>query len=81
MAPNRSSSSKTAGTKTTSRISASSNTCGILTEPARAFDLPAEREEDEGVVNELFTAIVPIGQTFRCCQLKWMSLRSIETMT
>ncbi|MGW1284488.1 peptide deformylase [Streptomyces sp. NPDC002586] len=35
---------------------------GILTEPARAFDLPAERAEAERIVDELFAAIERIGQ-------------------
>lgn len=35
---------------------------GILTEPARAFDLPAERGEAEHVTDELFAAIERIGQ-------------------
>ncbi|MGW0212306.1 peptide deformylase [Streptomyces sp. NPDC003233] len=35
---------------------------GILTEPARAFDLPAERDEAERIVDELFAAIEHIGQ-------------------
>ncbi|MEV0368389.1 peptide deformylase [Streptomyces sp. NPDC050636] len=35
---------------------------GILAEPARAFDLPAERNEAERVVDELFAAIERIGQ-------------------
>ncbi|WP_031225250.1 peptide deformylase [Streptomyces roseochromogenus] len=35
---------------------------GILTEPARAFDLPAERDEAERIVDELFAAIERIGQ-------------------
>jgi peptide deformylase len=35
---------------------------GILAEPARAFDLPAEREEAERITDELFAAMVRIGQ-------------------
>lgn len=35
---------------------------GILAEPARAFDLPAERDEAEHVVDELFAAMERIGQ-------------------
>ncbi|MCX4546886.1 peptide deformylase [Streptomyces sp. NBC_01565] len=35
---------------------------GILAEPARAFDLPAERDEAEGITDELFDAIERIGQ-------------------
>ncbi|MGW1054424.1 peptide deformylase [Streptomyces sp. NPDC002521] len=35
---------------------------GILAEPARAFDLPAERDEAERIVDELFAAIERIGQ-------------------
>ena len=35
---------------------------GILAEPTRAFDLPAERDEAEHVVDELFAAIERIGQ-------------------
>ncbi|MFH9676378.1 peptide deformylase [Streptomyces sp. NPDC017405] len=35
---------------------------GILTEPARPFHLPAEREEAERIVDELFAAIERIGQ-------------------
>ncbi|MGW5659473.1 peptide deformylase [Streptomyces sp. NPDC003758] len=34
----------------------------ILTEPVRAFDLPAERDEAEHIVDELFAAIERIGQ-------------------
>ncbi|MEV7909022.1 peptide deformylase [Streptomyces griseus] len=34
----------------------------ILTEPARAFDLPTERDEAERVVDELFAAMDRIGQ-------------------
>ncbi|WP_241192619.1 peptide deformylase [Streptomyces sp. ADI96-02] len=34
----------------------------ILTEPARAFDLPAEKDEAERVVDELFAAIDRISQ-------------------
>ncbi|WP_435193319.1 peptide deformylase [Streptomyces sp. NRRL F-5630] len=34
----------------------------ILAEPARAFDLPAEREAAEEVVEKLFTAMERIGQ-------------------
>ncbi|WP_411079425.1 peptide deformylase [Streptomyces sp. cmx-18-6] len=34
----------------------------ILTEPARAFDLPAERDEAERVVDELFAAMDRISQ-------------------
>ncbi|WP_327226941.1 peptide deformylase [Streptomyces platensis] len=35
---------------------------GILTEPARAFDLPAERDEAERITDELFAAMERIGQ-------------------
>ncbi|WP_254708427.1 hypothetical protein [Streptomyces lunaelactis] len=35
---------------------------GILGEPARAFDLPAERDEAERVTDELFAAMERIGQ-------------------
>ncbi|MFE3775282.1 peptide deformylase [Streptomyces sp. NPDC057579] len=35
---------------------------GILAEPARAFDLPAEHDEAERVVDELFAAMERIGQ-------------------
>ncbi|MFH8631577.1 peptide deformylase [Streptomyces lydicus] len=35
---------------------------GTLAEPARAFDLPAERDEAERVVDELFAAMERIGQ-------------------
>ncbi|MER7984832.1 peptide deformylase [Streptomyces noursei] len=35
---------------------------GILAEPARAFDLPAERDVAEHVVDELFAAMERIGQ-------------------
>ncbi|MFF1484563.1 peptide deformylase [Streptomyces sp. NPDC058319] len=35
---------------------------GILTEPARLFDLPSERDEAERIVDELFAAIERIGQ-------------------
>jgi peptide deformylase len=35
---------------------------GILAEPARAFDMPAERDEAEGIVDELFAAMERIGQ-------------------
>lgn len=35
---------------------------GILTEPTRAFDLPAERDEAERVADELFAAMERIGQ-------------------
>ncbi|MFE9455476.1 peptide deformylase [Streptomyces californicus] len=35
---------------------------GILAERARAFDLPAERDEAEHVVDELFAAMERIGQ-------------------
>ncbi|WP_414170042.1 peptide deformylase [Streptoverticillium reticulum] len=35
---------------------------GILAEPARAFDLPAEHDEAESVVDELFAAMEQIGQ-------------------
>ncbi|WP_093639216.1 peptide deformylase [Streptomyces sp. 2224.1] len=35
---------------------------GILTEPARAFDLPDERDEAERIVDELFAAMERIGQ-------------------
>ncbi|WP_031186061.1 peptide deformylase [Streptomyces sp. NRRL F-5635] len=35
---------------------------GILAEPARAFDLPAERDAAERIVDELFAAIERIGQ-------------------
>ncbi|WP_323379456.1 peptide deformylase [Streptomyces durbertensis] len=34
----------------------------ILAEPARAFDLPTERDEAERVVDELFAAMERIGQ-------------------
>ncbi|MFF4793620.1 peptide deformylase [Streptomyces sp. NPDC001276] len=34
----------------------------IHTEPARGFDLPAERDEAERIVDELFAAIERIGQ-------------------
>ncbi|NEB86907.1 peptide deformylase [Streptomyces anulatus] len=34
----------------------------ILTEPARTFDLPAEQDEAERVVDELFAAMDRIGQ-------------------
>ena len=34
----------------------------ILAEPARAFDLPAEREAAEQVIEKLFTAMERIGQ-------------------
>ncbi|MFE2296025.1 peptide deformylase [Streptomyces sp. NPDC059452] len=34
----------------------------ILTEPARAFDLPAERDEADRVVDELFAAMDRIGR-------------------
>ncbi|WP_408994722.1 peptide deformylase [Streptomyces sp. 1268] len=34
----------------------------VLTEPARAFDLPAERDEAERVVDELIAAMDRIGQ-------------------
>lgn len=34
----------------------------LLTEPARPFDLPAERDEAERVVEELFTAAARIGR-------------------
>ncbi|MET7872594.1 peptide deformylase [Streptomyces cyaneofuscatus] len=34
----------------------------ILTEPARAFDLPTERDEAERAVDELFAAMDRIGQ-------------------
>ncbi|GAA1390897.1 hypothetical protein GCM10009639_20020 [Kitasatospora putterlickiae] len=34
----------------------------ILTEPARPFDLPAEREAAEQVIEKLFTAMERIGQ-------------------
>jgi len=34
----------------------------ILTEPARAFDLPAERDEAERIVDELFAVTESIGQ-------------------
>jgi peptide deformylase len=35
---------------------------GILAEPARAFTLPAERDEAERITDELFAAIERIGQ-------------------
>lgn len=35
---------------------------GILTEPARAFDLPAERDEAERITDELFAAMERISQ-------------------
>ncbi|MGA5270293.1 peptide deformylase [Streptomyces lydicamycinicus] len=35
---------------------------GILAEPARSFDLPAERDQAERVVDELFAAMERIGQ-------------------
>lgn len=35
---------------------------GILAEPARAFDLPAERDEAEHITDELFAAMDRIGQ-------------------
>jgi peptide deformylase len=35
---------------------------GILAEPARAFTLPAERDEAERITDELFAAIARIGQ-------------------
>ncbi|MEV5433157.1 peptide deformylase [Streptomyces sp. NPDC052701] len=35
----------------------------ILAEPARAFDLPAERREAEQTVEQLFSAMQRIGQT------------------
>ncbi|MGW1074315.1 peptide deformylase [Streptomyces sp. NPDC002537] len=35
---------------------------GILAEPARPFDLPAEREEAERIADELFAAMERIGQ-------------------
>ncbi|MFE7297506.1 peptide deformylase [Streptomyces sp. NPDC057579] len=35
---------------------------GILAEPARAFDLPAERDRAEDTVDELFAAMERIGQ-------------------
>ncbi|WP_246111994.1 peptide deformylase [Streptomyces hawaiiensis] len=35
---------------------------GILAEPARAFDLPAERDEAEGITDELFAAMERISQ-------------------
>jgi len=35
---------------------------GILAEPARAFELPAERYEAERIVDELFAAMERIGQ-------------------
>ncbi|WP_431774885.1 peptide deformylase [Streptomyces cucumeris] len=35
---------------------------GILSEPARAFDLPAERDEAERITDELFSAMERIGQ-------------------
>ncbi len=35
---------------------------GILTEPVRAFDLPAERDEVEGIMDGLFAAIERISQ-------------------
>ncbi|MFE5076977.1 peptide deformylase [Streptomyces halstedii] len=35
---------------------------GILAEPARAFDLPVERDEAERITDELFAAMERIGQ-------------------
>ncbi|WP_078889699.1 peptide deformylase [Streptomyces sp. NRRL S-1813] len=35
---------------------------GILAEPARAFDLPAERDEAERITDELFAAMERISQ-------------------
>lgn len=35
---------------------------GILAEPARAFDLPVERDEAERITDELFAALARIGQ-------------------
>ncbi|MFC9237915.1 peptide deformylase [Streptomyces decoyicus] len=35
---------------------------GILTEPARAFDLPAEGDEAERITDELFAAMERVGQ-------------------
>ncbi|MBB1254172.1 peptide deformylase [Streptomyces sp. OF3] len=35
---------------------------GVLAEPARAFDLPTERDEAERIVDELFAAMERIGQ-------------------
>ncbi|MDO0914131.1 peptide deformylase [Streptomyces sp. DT2A-34] len=35
---------------------------GILAEPARAFDLPTERDEAERITDELFAAMDRIGQ-------------------
>ncbi|MFE7545193.1 peptide deformylase [Streptomyces platensis] len=35
---------------------------GILAEPARAFDLPAERDEAERITDELFAAMERVGQ-------------------
>ncbi|MFG3323664.1 peptide deformylase [Streptomyces sp. NPDC048171] len=35
---------------------------GILAEPARSFDLPAERDEAERITDELFAAMERIGQ-------------------
>ncbi|MGA5564843.1 peptide deformylase [Streptomyces platensis] len=35
---------------------------GILTEPARAFALPAERDEAERITDELFAAMERVGQ-------------------
>ncbi|MBQ0827574.1 peptide deformylase [Streptomyces tagetis] len=35
---------------------------GVLAEPARAFDLPAERDEAERITDELFAAMERIGQ-------------------
>ncbi|WP_311137229.1 peptide deformylase [Streptomyces sp. I6] len=35
---------------------------GILAEPSRAFDLPAERDEAERIIDELFAAMERIGQ-------------------
>ncbi|MEU1022149.1 peptide deformylase [Streptomyces sp. NPDC005904] len=35
---------------------------GVLAEPARAFDLPAERDEAERITDELFAAMERIGR-------------------
>ncbi|WP_326742734.1 hypothetical protein [Streptomyces sp. NBC_01768] len=35
---------------------------GILAEPARDFDLPAEHDEAEGITHGLFAAMERIGQ-------------------
>ncbi|MFF3733393.1 peptide deformylase [Streptomyces sp. NPDC002476] len=38
------------------------HSAGILAKPARAFDLPAEHDEAEHVMDELFAAMEGIGQ-------------------